>query len=236
MWTVPTALPAPERVLVVDDDPGVTSVVRRALARSGYAVRTSPDGEDALRAADEFKPDLVVLDILMPGIDGLEVCRRLRRSHGDVAILMLTAKDRARDQVIGLDCGADDYLVKPFDLQVLAAHVRALLRRRDAPPAEVLRYADLDLETGARVARRGGREIHLTTTEYRLLEEFVRHPKQVLSKEHLTQRVWGYDFAGNVNVLEVYVGYLRDKLEAAGETRVIQTQRGLGYVLRVETA
>ncbi|MBI2983434.1 MAG: response regulator transcription factor [Chloroflexi bacterium] len=229
---MPTALPAPERVLVVDDDPGVTSVLRRALTRSGYAVRTATDGDEALRAACEFRPDLVVLDILMPGIDGLEVCRRLRRVDEDVAILMLTAKDRARDQVIGLDAGADDYLVKPFSLQVLAAHVRALLRRREVPQTELLRCADLELDTGPRVARRGGREIHLTTTEYRLLEEFVRHPGQVLSKEHLTQRVWGYDFEGNLNVVEVYVGYLRDKLEAGGMRRLLHTLRGAGYVLR----
>ncbi len=229
---MPTAVAAPVRVLVVDDDPGVTSVLRRGLARSGYDVTTVSDGDEALRAAGDIRPDVVVLDVLMPGIDGLEVCRRLRKTNADVAILMLTAKDRARDQVIGLDCGADDYLIKPFSLDVLTAHVRAVLRRRDVPPTEILGYAGLALDTGARVARRGAREVHLTTTEYRMLEEFLRHPEQVLSKEHLAQRVWGYDFEGNLNVVEVYMGYLREKLEAEGAPRMLHTLRGAGYVLR----
>lgn len=224
--------PPPPRVLVVDDDPGVTSLLRRAFTRSGYAVTEAASGEEALRAARELRPDVVVLDILMPGIDGVEVCRRLRRSDAEVAILMLTAKDRTRDQIVGLDAGADDYLVKPFSLAVIAAHVRALLRRRDLPPAELLRYTDLELDTGSRVARRAGRDIHLTATEYRLLEEFMRNPEQILSKEHLTHRVWGYDFEGNYNVVEVYVRYVRQKLEEGGTTRLLHTLRNAGYVLR----
>jgi len=219
-------------VLVVDDDPGVTSLLRRAFARTGSVVASAADGEEALRTAREFHPDVVVLDILMPGIDGVEVCHRLRRADADVAILMLTAKDRARDQIVGLNAGADDYLVKPFSLQVLSARVRALLRRRDLPPAELLRYADLELDTGSRVARRRGRDIHLTATEYRLLEEFLRHPEQILSKEHLTLRVWGYDFEGNYNVVEVYMRYLRQKLEEGGMARLLHTLRGAGYLLR----
>lgn len=226
------AAPPPARILVVDDDPGVLSVLRRSFARAGLAVETATDGEEALRRAREHRPDVVVLDVLMPGIDGVEVCRRLRRSDADLAILMLTAKDRARDQVVGLDAGADDYVLKPFTLDVLGARVRALLRRRELPPGEVLRYGDLALDTGSRVARRAGREIHLTTTEYRLLEELVRHPEQVLSKEHLTDRVWGYDFEGNYNVVEVYIRYLRQKLEADGLPRLVHTVRGAGYVLR----
>lgn len=223
---------ASPRLLVVDDDPGVTSLLRRAFARSGYAVETAANGEEALRAVRERRPDLVVLDVRLPGVDGVEVCRRLRRADAGMAILMLTAKDRSRDRVVGLDAGADEYLVKPFSLDVLSAHVRALLRRRDLPPGELMRYADLELDTGSRVARRDGRQIHLTTTEYRLLEEFMRRPEQVLSKDHLSDRVWGYDFEGNDNVVEVYVRYLRQKLEEGGRSRLLQTLRGAGYVLR----
>lgn len=220
------------RLLVVDDDPGVTSVVRRAFSRAGYAVASSPDGEDAVRSVRDWRPDVVVLDVLMPGMDGIEACRRLRRTSADLAILMLTAKDGTRDQIVGLDSGADDYLVKPFSLEVLAARVRALLRRRELPPGELLRYADLELDTGSRVAQRAGREIHLTTTEYRLLEQFLRHPEQVLSKERLADRVWGYDFEGNLNVVEVYMRYVRQKMEEGGLRRLLHTLRGAGYVLR----
>ncbi len=227
----PSAVAPTLRVLVVDDDPGLTSVLRRSFARSGYIVASATGGEEALRQAREIRPDVVVLDILMLGMDGLEVCRRLRRESADVAILMLTAKDTARDQVVGLDAGADDYLVKPFDLDVLEAHVRALVRRQEPPAGEVLRFADLELDTAARVARRSSREIHLTTTEYRLLEEFMRHPEQVLTKEYLTRRVWGYDFGGNGNVVEVYMRYLRTKVED-GAPRLLHTLRNAGYVLR----
>ena len=236
--TVPvetTGAARPARILVVDDDESVTNMLRRALSFEGYAVSTAADGHDALRKALEFAPDLVVLDLMMPGIDGVEVCRRLRAGDPQLAILMLTAKDAAADQVVGLDAGADDYLVKPFTLEVLAARLRALLRRREPSEIEVLRFADLALDTGTRSARRGAREIALTTTEYDLLLQFLRHPRQVLEKEQLTEKVWGYDFGGNYNVLEVYVRYLRQKLEAGDEPRLIHTLRGAGYVLR-ETA
>jgi two-component system, OmpR family, response regulator MprA len=173
-----------------------------------------------------------VLDIMMPGIDGLEVCRRLRAGDPGLAILMLTARDAAADQVVGLDAGADDYLVKPFTLDVLTARIRALLRRKEPTDVELLRFADLVLDTGTRSARRGQREIALTATEYDLMLQFMRHPRQVLEKEQLTEKVWGYDFGGNYNVLEVYVRYLRQKLEAGGEPRLIHTLRGAGYVLR----
>lgn len=220
------------RVLVVDDDENVTNMLRRALSFEGYAVATARDGNDALHKALEFAPDLVVLDLMLPGIDGVEVCRRLRAGEPQLAILMLTAKDAPADQVAGLDAGADDYLVKPFTLEVLTARVRAQLRRRQPSEVEVLRFADLALDTGTHSARRGAREIALTTTEYELLLQFMRHPRQVLQKEQLTEKVWGYDFGGNYNVLEVYVRYLRQKLEAGGEPRLIHTLRGAGYVLR----
>ncbi len=220
------------RVLVVDDDPGVTGVLRISLRHAGYEVETSPDGADGLRKARHWRPHLVVLDVLMPGIDGLEVCRRLRANDGDLGILLLTAKDGAADQIVGLDAGADDYLVKPFTREVLLARLRALARRRQAAPGEVLTFGDLSLDTAAHVARRGAREIHLTGTEYRLLAEFLRHPDEVLSKEHLTERVWRYDFEGNYNVVEVYVRYLRQKLEQEGASRVLHTLRGSGYILR----
>ncbi len=220
------------RVLVVDDDENVTNMLRRALSFEGYTVATARDGTDALRKTLEFAPDLVVLDLMLPGIDGIEVCRRLRAGDPQLAILMLTAKDAPADQVTGLDAGADDYLVKPFTLEVLTARVRAQLRRKQPSEVELLRFADLLLDTGTRSARRGTREIALTTTEYELLLQFLRHPRQVLEKEQLTEKVWGYDFGGNYNVLEVYVRYLRQKLEAAGEPRLIHTLRGAGYVLR----
>ncbi len=225
----------PARILVVDDDESVTHMLRRALSYEGHTVTTAKDGTEALRKALEFGPELVVLDVLMPGIDGVEVCRRLRAGDPKLSILMLTAKDAAADQVVGLDAGADDYLVKPFTLDVLSAHIRALLRRSEPVEGETLHFGDLVLDTGARAARRGDREIHLTTTEYELLLQFMRHPRQVLEKEQLTEKVWGYDFGGNYNVLEVYVRYLRQKLEAEGEPRLLHTLRGAGYVLR-ETA
>jgi two-component system, OmpR family, response regulator MprA len=221
------------RVLVADDDEGVTSVVARTLTREGYEVRTAPDGDVALRAVREWQPDAIVLDVLMPGTDGLAVCRKLRGEQPDLGILMLTAKDAAGDQIVGLDAGADDYLVKPFSLQVLAAHLRAVLRRREPSP-EILRVADLELDTGSHDARRGERRFTLTSTEYRLLLHLMRDAGQVIPKTDLTRRVWGYDFEGNENVCEVYVGYLRQKLEAGGEPRLIHTLRGAGYTLRAE--
>jgi len=219
------------RVLVADDDEGVTSVVSRALSREGYDVRTAADGGHALRTAREWCPDALVLDVIMPGMDGLTVCRQIRKEQPDLGVLMLTAKDAAGDQIVGLDAGADDYLVKPFSLQVLAAHVRAVLRRREAAP-EIVRVADLELDTGSHAARRGHRDISLTSTEYKLLLHLMREAGRVIPKSALTQRVWGYDFEGNDNVCEVYVGYLRQKLEAGGEPRLIHTLRGAGYTLR----
>jgi two-component system response regulator MprA len=221
------------RVLVADDDEGVTSVVARTLIRDGYEVRTASDGDAALRSLREWRPDAIVLDVLMPGTDGLAVCRRIRSERPDLGILMLTAKDGAGDQIVGLDAGADDYLVKPFSLQVLAAHLRAVLRRREHSP-EVLRVADLELDTGSHDARRGQRRFTLTSTEYRLLLHLIREAGHVIEKAELTRRVWGYDFEGNENVCEVYVGYLRHKLEAGGEPRLIHTLRGSGYTLRAE--
>jgi two-component system response regulator MprA len=219
------------RVLVADDDEGVTSVVARALTREGYDVRTAADGASALVAAREWRPDALVLDVMMPVIDGLAVCRQIRGEQPDLGVLMLTAKDAAGDQIVGLDAGADDYLVKPFSLQVLAAHLRAVLRRREATP-EVLRVADLELDTGTRSAHRGQRPIALTSTEYKLLLHLMREAGRVIPKSDLTHRVWGYDFEGNDNVCEVYVGYLRQKLEAGSEPRLIHTLRGAGYTLQ----
>jgi two-component system response regulator MprA len=226
-----SASPRGARVLVVDDDPDLRDGLERALSAAGYATTLASDGSEALARIREWEPDLVVLDILLPGIDGLEVCRRIREVDGRLPVLLLTAKDGASDQIKGLDAGADDYLVKPFSIGVLNARLRALLRR-ELPVGELLRYADLELEAGSRAARRGLREIHLTATEFQLLLELMRHPEQVLAKERLTQQVWRYDFTGNYNVVEVYIRYLREKLEQDGEPRLIHTVRGAGYVLR----
>jgi two-component system response regulator MprA len=219
------------RILVIDDDRKITDVLRRGLTYQGYQVDVAAGGEEGLQLMLERGADLVVLDILMPGLDGLEVCRRLRAA-GDVPILMLTARDAIEDRVRGLETGADDYLVKPFAFAELLARLRALLRRRQAERPPVLRYADLELDVAAREARRRGRLINLTTTEYQLLELFLHHPRQVLTREQLLERVWGFDADVDTHVLEVYVGYLRQKLEAAGEPRLIQTVRGAGYALR----
>jgi DNA-binding response OmpR family regulator len=182
----------------------------------------------------ERTPDLLVLDVMMPNLDGFEVLQRLRAAEEQIPVLMLTARDSTADQVRGLETGADDYVVKPFSLEVLTARIRALLRRHESNHPAVLRFADLSLDTGAHRATRGGREIDLTSTEYNLLRQFLEHPRRVLAKEFLMERVWGYDFGGNTNVLEVYVKQLRQKLEAAGEPRLIHTLRGSGYVLREE--
>jgi two-component system response regulator MprA len=220
--------------LVVDDDPRITSLLRRALRAEGYEVRTANDGSEGLARARERTPDLVVLDLLMPGIDGLDVCRRLRE-ESDVPILILTAKDETGDRVRGLDSGADDYLVKPFALDELLARVRALLRRREARDQRVLRFGDLALDLTSRVATRGERTVELTTREYELLAYFLRHPTEVLSQDRLLDRVWEGQFDAESNVLHVYIGYLRTKLEAGGEPRLIQTVRGVGYALREPT-
>ena len=220
------------RVLVVDDDPGILDAVSRALARDGHHVKTASGGEEALRTAATWVPDVAVLDILMPGLDGIEVCKRLRMQLPALGILFLTAKDGESDELTGLGVGADDYIVKPFSVAVLRARINALERRRDLGRGESPIFADLRLDTARRIAQRGAREIVLTTMEYRLLLQFMRAPDQVLPKEDLTQRVWGYDFDGNYNVLEVYVSRLRQKLEAGGEPRLLYTMRRSGYVLR----
>jgi two-component system response regulator MprA len=202
-------------------------------------VSVANNGTDALRSVAENVPDMLILDLMMPQVDGFEVCRRVRAAGEEMPILMLTARDAVSDRVRGLDTGADDYLVKPFAMEELLARVRAALRRRkDAPPAEeparpgLLRYADLELDTASREARRGSRLIDLTAKEYELLALFMSHPRQVLTRDMLMENVWGYDYTGESNVLEVYVGYLRQKLEAGGEPRLIQTVRGVGYVLK----
>ena len=219
-------------ILVVDDDARLAASLRRALIYDGYRVTVAGDGRAALAAARERLPDLVVLDIMLPEIDGIEVCRRLR-ADGDVPILMLTARDTTADRVRGLDSGGDDYLVKPFAYEELLARVRALLRRRRADSASgVLRYADLSLDAATREVCRGGREIALTAQEFALLQFFLRHPRHVLSRGQILEAVWGFDAGAVSNVVDVYVGYLRQKLEAAGEPRLLHTVRAVGYVLR----
>lgn len=219
------------RILVVDDDPEIVSFIKRGLAYEGYTVDTAGDGKEALTKARDKEPDLVVLDVMMPGMDGVEVAKRLRQG-GDVPILMLTAKGTVTDKVTGLESGADDYLVKPFAFDELLARVRALLRRRQPKEGETLRFSDLSLDTATREVRRGNEIIELTTQEHDLLELFMRHPRQVLKRDLIYERVWGYDFEGLSNVIEVYVRYLRSKLEAGGRPRLIHTVRGVGYVLK----
>lgn len=222
------------RILVVDDDPKITSFLKRGLAFEGYSVDVAMDGQAALKLALEKQPDLVILDIMMPGIDGYEVARRLRAGDEQMPILMLTARDEVADRVQGLDSGADDYLVKPFAYEELLARVRALLRRSQQNNGNrtTLRYADLTLDTSTREVRRGDRLIELTNTEFELLALLLRHPRQVLSRATLLEQVWGYDSETETNVVEVYIGYLRQKLEASQERRLIHTMRGAGYVLR----
>jgi two-component system response regulator MprA len=224
----------PTRVLVVDDDPKILSLLRRGLSFAGYTVGTAVDGEAALVAARDRPPDVVVLDVMLPGVDGLEVCRRLRLGDAALPILMLTARDRIPDRVAGLDAGADDYLVKPFDFDELLARLRALLRRARPTEAEQLQFADLTLDTLTRDVRRAGQSLDLTTKEYELLEFLLRHPRQVLSRDTIFERVWGSDFLGGSNVIDVHVMRLREKLEAGGRPRLIQTMRGAGYSLREE--
>ncbi|MGH3085292.1 MAG: response regulator transcription factor [Gaiellaceae bacterium] len=221
------------KILVVDDERAVRDSLRRALVLQGYEVELASDGEEALeRLAADGQPDAVVLDILMPGIDGLEVCRQIRRRGNSVPVLMLTARDAVGDRVEGLDAGADDYLVKPFALEELLARIRALLRRAVPAADGVLHFADLELDTGTREVRRGGDMIELTRTEFNLLELFMLNPRQVLTRSIIFERVWGYDFGFASNSLDVYIGYLRRKTEAGGKQRLIRTVRGVGYALR----
>jgi two-component system response regulator MprA len=220
-------------ILVVDDEAAVRDALRRALRLEGYEVELAADGAEALRRLEDgAQPDALLLDVLMPGVDGLEVCRRLRRSGSRLPVLMLTARAEVSDRVSGLDAGADDYLAKPFALQELLARVRALLRRSGGHEGDVLRFADLELEPSTREVRRGGEEIELTRTEFSLLELFLRNPRQVLTRSLIFERVWGYDFGAGSNSLDVYVGYLRRKTEAGGGPRLIHTVRGVGYALR----
>jgi two-component system, OmpR family, response regulator MprA len=221
------------RVLVVDDDAAVRRSVAHALTRDGYEVSVASDGITALEHLARARQDVLVLDILMPEPNGLEVCRSLRGRGDGTPILMLTARDLVSDRVAGLDAGADDYLVKPFALDELRARLRALLRRSGAD-RETLTYADIALDTAACRARRGDRQLELTRTEYALLELFLRNPERVLSRTLIFDSVWGYDFGPSSNALWVYMSYLRTKLEAGGEPRLVQTVRGLGYVLRKE--
>jgi len=219
-------------VLVADDDRKIIDMLRRTLAYEGYRVLTAADGTEALEKARSQRPDMIVLDWLMPGIDGIEVARRIREAD-PTPILMLTARDAIEDRVEGLDAGADDYLVKPFAPAELLARIRALLRRSEPNSSEKpLGYADLFLDPVTRETRRGGRAFNLSPKEFDLLAYLLRHPRQVLPRERILQDVWGYDFGGDGNVLEVYVGYLRNKTEAGGEPRLIQTVRGVGYVIR----
>ncbi|MGW6397434.1 response regulator transcription factor [Streptomyces sp. NPDC055134] len=230
----------PQRILIVDDEPAVREALRRSLAFEGYGTEVAVDGADALDKAAAYQPDLVVLDIQMPRMDGLTAARRLRAGGSRTPILMLTARDTVGDRVTGLDAGADDYLVKPFELDELFARVRALLRRSAyasaAGPADdagdVLSFADLRMDLVTREVTRGARTVELTRTEFTLLEMFLAHPRQVLTREQILKAVWGFDFEPSSNSLDVYVMYLRRKTEAGGEPRLVHTVRGVGYVLR----
>jgi two-component system response regulator MprA len=224
------------KILVVDDERAVRESLRRALELEGYEIELAADGREALsRLEGDSEPDAMILDVLMPGVDGLEVCRRLRGSGSKLPVLMLTARTQVEDRVEGLDAGADDYVTKPFALDELLARVRALLRRtadEEGESADVIRFADLELDPATREVTRSGRPIELTRTEFTLLEFFMRNPRQVLTRTIIFERVWGYDFGYASNSLDVYIGYLRRKTEAEGEPRLIQTVRGVGYALR----
>lgn len=222
------------RILLIDDDLKITAMMKRVLTFEGHEVMTAPNGEEGLLVAAQFKPAVVILDIMMPGMDGWEVCRRLRM-ESDVAILLLTARDEVADRVRGLDAGADDYLVKPFALEELLARVRALMRRarlQDGHEKMTLTFAGLVLDIERRELRRGEQVISLTTREFELLRLFMEHPGQVLTRDIIMQRIWGFDFTGESNVLEVYIGNIRQKLESDGRRRLIHTVRGVGYVLK----
>jgi two-component system response regulator MprA len=221
------------RILVVDDERAVRESLRRALELEGYEIELAEGGTEALEVlGSEPEPDAVILDVLMPGVDGLEVCKRLRRGRNQLPILMLTARAEVENRVAGLDAGADDYVTKPFALEELLARLRALLRRAGPGPSEVLRFADLELDPGTRDVRRDGEAIELTRTEFSLLELFMLNPRQVLTRSIIFERVWGYDFGFASNSLDVYIGYLRRKTEVGGRPRLIQTVRGVGYALR----
>jgi len=220
-----------ERILIIEDDGEILLVLKRVLSYEGYIVDTALTGKAGLALASEQQPDLVILDWMLPDMDGLEVCRQLQKV-GNQPILMLTAKDTTRDQVAGLDAGADDYMVKPFEIEELLARIRALLRRTAADRVKLLQFMDLKLDSSTHKAFRADREIKLTAREFDLLDLFIRHPRQVMRREVIFEKVWDYDFGGESNVLDVYIRYLRQKLEQEGESRLIYTIRGVGYVLR----
>ncbi|MFB6667326.1 response regulator transcription factor [Streptomyces parvus] len=232
----------PQRILIVDDEPAVREALRRSLAFEGYGTQVAVDGYDALAMAEAYAPDLIVLDIQMPRMDGLTAARRIRATGSTTPILMLTARDTVGDRVTGLDAGADDYLVKPFELDELFARIRALLRRSSyasaaaagaqTPDDDVLSFADLRMDLATREVTRGERRVELTRTEFTLLEMFLSHPRQVLTREQILKAVWGFDFEPSSNSLDVYVMYLRRKTEAGGEPRLVHTVRGVGYALR----
>jgi two-component system response regulator MprA len=220
-------------LLVVDDDAAVCEALELVLGLDGFDVTTAPDGREGLRTLSSGRPDAVILDVLMPGLDGLEVCRRIRAAGDRTPVLMLTARAEVSERVAGLEAGADDYLAKPFAREELIARLRALLRRTGWEGDEqLLRFEDLELDPSAHEARRGDRPLELTRTEFLLLELLLHHPRQVLTRSTIFDRVWGYDFGPSSNSLEVYIGYLRRKTEAAGESRLVHTVRGIGYVLR----
>ena len=221
-----------EKILIIEDDQAIVRVLKRSLTYEGYHVEAEFDGEKGFQKYQQFRPDVIVLDWMLPGIDGIEVCDRIRANDDNTPILMLTAKDTTRDRVQGLDSGVDDYMVKPFEIDELNARVRALLRRTKPERSVILSFNDLELDTTTRLASRKGRSINLTAKEYDLLELFLRHPKQVLTRDIIFDRVWGYDFGGESNVLDVYIRYLRQKIEEKGETRLLHTVRGVGYVMR----
>ena len=225
----------PDRILLVEDEARVASLISRGLRTKGYQVEVAPNGETALSRALSDPPDLIILDVMLPDISGLEVCRQLRAAGAVEPVLMLTARDAVSDRVAGLDAGADDYLVKPFSFDELSARVRALLRRASSGVSKLpLRFADLELDPATRQVHRGGREITLTAKEFDMLQLFMQHPRQVLTRDIIYDRIWGYDFGGESNIIEVYVRYLRSKIEGEGESRLIHTVRGVGYVLREE--
>jgi DNA-binding response OmpR family regulator len=219
------------KALVVEDDPSISDFIRLGLRYEGFDVHVCADGLAALRTAERLRPDVVVLDWMLPGMDGLEVCKRLR-AWGDPAVVMLTAKDELPDRVAGLDAGADDYVVKPFHFEELLARIRAVLRRRDARAGRTFRFLDLELNPDTREVSRSGQSINLTPREFDLLHLFMEHPRRVYPKSTILERVWGYDFAGDDNIVEVYVSYLRDKLGDRQPARLIRTVRGVGYALR----
>jgi two-component system response regulator MprA len=222
-----------DKILLVEDEHQIAKFISRGLQREGYQVVTAPDGETGLNMAFSELPDLIILDVMLPDIDGLNVCRQIREAKLQTPILMLTAKDAVPDRVAGLEAGADDYLVKPFAFEELLARLRALRRRRAPIETEApLSFTDLILNPSTRMAQRGDRNIELTAKEYDLLELFMRHPNQVLTRDQIYDRIWGYDFGGEYNIIEVYIRYLRSKLEANGEPRLLHTIRGVGYALR----